>query len=118
MILSNFATLLGVSPRELTDWFWVAYIDAYDWVVEPNVLGLDTFATGALFTTKPYVSGANYIRRMSDYRDRCPLCPGQELSLYAHVLGLFKPMNSFSKAILACAPYIGESKVAQMPAAK
>ena len=77
MILSNFATLLGVSPRDLTDWFWVAYIDAYDWVVEPNVLGLGTFATGALFTTKPYVSGANYIHRMSDYCEHCRFVPGK-----------------------------------------
>ena len=77
MVLSKFATLLGVSPRELTDWFWVAYIDAYDWVVEPNVLGLGTFATGQLFTTKPYVSGANYIHRMSDYCERCQFVPGK-----------------------------------------
>ena len=71
MVLSNLATLLDVSPRELTDWFWVAYVDAYDWVVEPNVLGLGTYAVGPLFTTKPYVSGGNYIHRMSDY---CPNC--------------------------------------------
>ena len=44
MVLSNLATLLDVEPRELTDWFWVAYTDAYDWVVEPNVLGMGTFA--------------------------------------------------------------------------
>ncbi len=77
MILSNFAALADISPRELTDWFWVAYVDAYDWVVEPNVLGLGTFATGKLFTTKPYVSGANYIRRMSDYCDGCRFVPGK-----------------------------------------
>ncbi len=77
MILSNLACLLDVSPRELTDWFWVAYIDAYDWVVEPNVLGLGTFATGQLFTTKPYVSGANYIHRMSDYCEGCRFVPGK-----------------------------------------
>ncbi len=77
MILSNLAALLDVSPRELTDWFWIAYIDAYDWVLEPNVLGLGTFATGPLFTTKPYVSGANYIRRMSDYCDACRFVPGK-----------------------------------------
>ncbi len=40
MVLSNLATLCGFSPRELTDWFWFAYVDAYDWVVEPNVLGM------------------------------------------------------------------------------
>jgi (6-4)DNA photolyase len=71
MILSNLATLLDVRPRELTDWFWVAYTDAYDWVVEPNVLGMGTYALGGLMTTKPYVSGAAYINRMSDY---CRLC--------------------------------------------
>ncbi len=71
MILSNIATLLGVSPRELTDWFWVAYADAYDWVVEPNVLGMGTYGVGDLVTTKPYVSGSAYIRSMSDF---CPEC--------------------------------------------
>ena len=77
MILSNIANLLDVSPRELTDWFWEAYIDAYDWVVEPNVLGLGTFGTGKLFTTKPYVSGANYINKMSDYCRSCQFDPAK-----------------------------------------
>ncbi len=75
MILSNLATLLDVDPRALTDWFWVAYTDAYDWVVEPNVLGMGTFAAGELMTTKPYVSGTPYIRKMSDYCDGCALDP-------------------------------------------
>ncbi len=75
MVLSNLATLCGFSPRELTDWFWVAYIDAYDWVVESNVLGMATFSDGGLTATKPYVSGAAYINRMSDYCGKCPLDP-------------------------------------------
>ncbi len=75
MVLSNLARLLDVSPRELTDWFWVAYIDAYDWVVEPNVLAMGTFAVGELMTTKPYVSGAGYINRMSDYCKGCAFNP-------------------------------------------
>jgi len=75
MVLSNLATLLDVSPRELTDWFWVAYTDAYDWVVEPNVLGMGTFAVGDWMTTKPYVSGAAYIDRMSDYCGNCAFDP-------------------------------------------
>ncbi len=78
MVLSNLATLLDVSPRELTDWFWVAYTDAYDWVVEPNVLGMGTFALGDLFTTKPYVSGAAYIDRMSDYCAKCAFHPKRD----------------------------------------
>lgn len=78
MVLANLATLLRVSPRELTDWFWAAYTDAYDWVVEPNVLGMGTFAVGDLFTTKPYVSGAAYIDRMSDYCGACAFSPKRD----------------------------------------
>jgi deoxyribodipyrimidine photolyase-related protein len=64
-----------VSPRELTDWFWAAYTDAYDWVVEPNVLGMGTWAVGGLMTTKPYVCGGAYIHRMSDFCASCPAGP-------------------------------------------
>ena len=71
MVLANIATLLDVAPRELTDWFWIAYLDAFDWVVEPNVLAMGTFAVGELMTTKPYVSGAAYINRMSDFCSDC-----------------------------------------------
>jgi deoxyribodipyrimidine photolyase-like uncharacterized protein len=78
MVLSNLATLLGISPREIADWFWVAYTDAYDWVVEPNVLGMGTFGLGDLFTTKPYVSGAAYINKMSDYCGECSFSPKQD----------------------------------------
>jgi len=81
MVLSNIATLLGVSPRALTDWFWVAYIDAFDWVVEPNVLGMGTFGLGDLFVTKPYVSGSNYIDDMSDYCADCQFDPGEDCPL-------------------------------------
>ncbi len=75
MVLSNFAVLAGYSPRELTDWFWIGYIDAYDWVVEPNVLGMATFADGGLTATKPYVSGAAYINKMSNYCGHCRYNP-------------------------------------------
>ncbi|MEO0478904.1 MAG: cryptochrome/photolyase family protein [Planctomycetota bacterium] len=75
MVLSNLATLLDVDPGELNEWFWVAYTDAYDWVVEPNVLGMGSFALGDLFTTKPYVSGSAYIHKMSDFCSACVFHP-------------------------------------------
>ena len=75
MILGNLATLLAFEPREVSDWFWVAYIDAYDWVVEPNVLAMATYAAGDVMTTKPYVSGAAYIAKMSDYCQGCAFDP-------------------------------------------
>ena len=75
MVLSNLGTLLDVSPRQLTDWFWSVYIDAYDWVVEPNVLAMGTFGAGPVMTTKPYVSGAAYIDRMGDFCGACAFHP-------------------------------------------
>ena len=76
MVLGNLATLLDVDARELTDWFWVAYMDAWDWVVEPNVLGMATFAAGPVMTTKPYVAGAAYIDKMGDSCSACSFSPG------------------------------------------
>ena len=75
MVLANLASLLDLSPRQLTDWFWVAYSDAYDWVVEPNVLAMGTWAVGDLVVTKPYVASANYIAKQSDYCRHCAFDP-------------------------------------------
>jgi deoxyribodipyrimidine photolyase-related protein len=83
MVLSNIASLLDVSPRALTDWFWLAYTDAYDWVVEPNVLSMGTYGVGDLMTTKPYVSGAAYTNRMSDYCHQCEFDPRNNCPLTA-----------------------------------
>ncbi|MHC4940522.1 MAG: cryptochrome/photolyase family protein [Planctomycetota bacterium] len=75
MILCNIGLLLDVDARAMSDWFRIAYVDAFDWVVEPNVLGMGMYATGDLMTTKPYVSGANYINKMSDYCGSCAFDP-------------------------------------------
>jgi deoxyribodipyrimidine photolyase-related protein len=90
MVLANVATLLDVSPRALADWFWVAYADAYDWVVEPNVMAMGTFGTGELMTTKPYVAGSAYIDKMSDYCEGCRFDPAKTCpfpSMYWAYLG-------------------------------
>ncbi len=70
MVLANFATLWGVEPAELNEWFHATYVDAYHWVTTPNVVEMGQYAHGA-FATKPYVSSANYIDRMSDYCGDC-----------------------------------------------
>jgi deoxyribodipyrimidine photolyase-related protein len=72
MVLANLATLAGVDPQALTEWMHGAFIDAYDWVMVPNVIGMGTFADGGQVATKPYVSGGAYIDRMSlDYCGPC-----------------------------------------------
>jgi deoxyribodipyrimidine photolyase-related protein len=71
MVLSNFSNLTETNPRELNRWFHLAYVDAYEWVVLPNVLGMSTFADGGVLASKPYVSSGNYINKMSDYCKHC-----------------------------------------------
>jgi deoxyribodipyrimidine photolyase-related protein len=67
MLLANFMTLCEIDPNEIYRWFMELFIDAYDWVMVPNVYGMSTYADGGLITTKPYVSSSNYVRKMSDY---------------------------------------------------
>ncbi len=68
MILGNFMLLCEFDPNEVYRWFMELFIDAYDWVMVPNVYGMSQFADGGLMSTKPYISGSNYILKMSDYR--------------------------------------------------
>ena len=75
MVSGSFALLAGVEPGAVNDWFLEMYVDAFDWVVTPNVIGMSQFATGGTFTSKPYVSGGAYLDRMGDHCDRCPYDP-------------------------------------------
>ncbi|MGF1499972.1 MAG: cryptochrome/photolyase family protein [Elainellaceae cyanobacterium] len=71
MILSNFALIAGLSPQAVEDWFHSVFVDAYDWVMQPNVIGMGLFADGGHLASKPYASSANYINRMSNYCKGC-----------------------------------------------
>ncbi len=68
MILGNFMLLCEFDPDEVYRWFMELFIDAYDWVMVPNVYGMSQFADGGMMSTKPYISGSNYVKKMSDYK--------------------------------------------------
>lgn len=68
MVISNFMLLCEFAPNEVYRWFMEMYIDAYDWVMVPNVYGMGQFADGGLMCTKPYISGSNYLFKMSNYK--------------------------------------------------
>ncbi len=68
MLLGNFMLLCEFDPDEVYRWFMELFIDAYDWVMVPNVYGMSQFADGGLMSTKPYISGSNYLVKMSDYK--------------------------------------------------
>ena len=71
MVIGNFALLAGLNPADVHRWYLGVYIDAFEWVELPNTLGMSQFADGGLLATKPYVSSAAYIDRMSDYCKGC-----------------------------------------------
>jgi deoxyribodipyrimidine photolyase-related protein len=71
MLISNFCMLAGIQPQAVVQWFSAMYIDAYDWVMQPNVIGMGLNADGGRTATKPYIASANYIHKMSDYCAGC-----------------------------------------------
>lgn len=75
MVLSNLALITGTSPQEFLDWMRRAFIDAADWVMVPNVIGMSLHADGGKLATKPYASGGAYISKMSNYCKSCAFDP-------------------------------------------
>ncbi len=125
MVISNFATLTGISPQALNDWFLAMYADAHDWVTTPNVIGMGTAADGGTMGTKPYVASAAYIDKMSDYCRGCAHDPKRRTGpgacpfnfLYWTFLHHFAPMyagNPRLAPMLANAASVDRGEMDQM----
>jgi deoxyribodipyrimidine photolyase-related protein len=71
MITGNFALLAGVHPDAIDAWYLGIYMDAFEWVEITNTRGMSQFADGGIVGTKPYVSSASYIDKMSHYCGGC-----------------------------------------------
>ncbi len=71
MVLGNFALITGTNPQQFTEWMWNSFIDAAEWVMVPNVIGMSLYADGGMLATKPYASGGAYIDRMSNHCKGC-----------------------------------------------
>ncbi len=68
MLFGNYLNLCQIKPNAVYEWFMEMYIDAYDWVMVPNVYSMTLYADGGLLTTKPYIASSNYILKMSDFK--------------------------------------------------
>ena len=75
MLLSNLALITGTNPQEFLDWMREVFIDASEWVMVPNVIGMGVHADGGQMMTKPYAAGGAYISRMSNYCKPCVYDP-------------------------------------------
>jgi deoxyribodipyrimidine photolyase-related protein len=71
MVLGNLALIAGVHPQQFTQWMWDSFVDAAEWVMVPNVIGMSLHADGGMMAWKPYAAGGAYIDRMSDYCKGC-----------------------------------------------
>ncbi len=104
MVIGNFALSAGLHPRAVADWFLGMYIDGVDWATTPNVVGMSQHAdrrpgmkrgdTG-LVGTKPYIAGANYISKMSDYCRSCRYDPKSRLDRASAAGKPACPLNTF-----------------------
>ena len=73
MVIANLQNLCEIHPADVYRFFMSRYIDAYDWVMVPNVFGMGLTSDGGTFATKPYVAASNYLCRMGRYK-RGPWC--------------------------------------------
>lgn len=113
MVLGNFMLLCRIDPDEVYRWFMELFIDAYDWVMVPNVYGMSQFADGGLFTTKPYLSGSNYVCKMSDYpksKDWAPIWDGLYWTFIDDHLEVFSKNHRLSMMARTCERMADEKK--------
>ena len=79
MVIGSFCLTAGVRPREVEQWFLGVYVDAFEWVELPNVIGMSQHADGGFLGSKPYCGAAAYINKMSDYCKGCAYDPKDRL---------------------------------------
>ena len=75
MVIGSFCLTAGIDPAEVEKWYLGVYIDAFQWVELPNVIGMSQHADGGFLASKPYCCAASYVSKMSNYCGGCPYDP-------------------------------------------
>jgi deoxyribodipyrimidine photolyase-related protein len=69
MFVGNFALLCQIDPKEIYTWYMICFIDSYNWVMVPNIMGMSQYSSKTItMMTRPYFSSSNYIIKMSNYK--------------------------------------------------
>jgi deoxyribodipyrimidine photolyase-related protein len=67
MVFLNYLLLSEIKPSDIYKWFMeVVSIDAYDWVMIPNIYSMGYFSSIGM--KRPYLSSSNYLLKMSNYK--------------------------------------------------
>ena len=93
MIVGNYTLLRWYHPHDVNRWFWEMYTDAFEWVVSPNVLGMSQYSDWGRLATKPYISGGNYIEKMSNYCKWCEYSVKEKTCPMTHLYWDFVDRN-------------------------
>ncbi len=75
MVVGNFFLIAGINPQQALKWYLEVTVDAYDWVMVPNVIGMILHADAGYMSSKPYAATSAYIDKMSDYCANCRYKP-------------------------------------------
>lgn len=90
MILGNWFLINEYDPRSVYRWFSTMYVDAYEWVMVPNVMGMSQYADGGNIASKPYISGGNYLQKMGQW---WPTASAAQKSIYTQLYWQFLEHN-------------------------
>ena len=121
MVLANLALIAGIAPAAFLAWMRRVFVDAADWVMVPNVIGMGVHADGGRMMTKPYAAGGAYISRMGRYCGSCAFDPRKRtgdgrLPVHHAVLGLPGPQSFAVRGQPAHGPAGARPRPAQRPA--
>jgi deoxyribodipyrimidine photolyase-related protein len=77
MVLGNLGLIAGWDPQAYVAWFTSKFVDAHDWVMQTNVIGMGLWADGGMLASKPYAASGKYLQRMGTYCKSCSFDPTQ-----------------------------------------
>ena len=71
----EFLLIAGIDPQAALRWYLEMTVDAYDWVMVPNALGIILYADGGFHRHQALRGGRGYIHKMSNYCEGCRYSP-------------------------------------------
>jgi deoxyribodipyrimidine photolyase-related protein len=111
MYLSNWMLMNNINPKEVYRIFMEWTIDAYEWVMIPNVFGMGQFSSNIMMT-RPYFCSSNYILKMSNFK-KGTWCEIWDAVYYAFINKHLKLLSSNYATAMQVKHWKNKSKIEQ-----